>query len=313
MGDKKMRVGVIMGGVSSEKQVSLMTGEEMMVQLDKNKYEILPIQLDHKEDLVEKARNLDVALLALHGKYGEDGTIQGTLETLGVPYTGSNVLSSSLCMDKNISKKIIRYEGVQTPDWIHLTSMDELNMDELGKMGYPVVVKPNSGGSSVGVKIVYDKDSVTSAIAEVFKCDTEVVIEKCINGEEITCSILDGQLLPVISIRHKGEFFDYSSKYDDVATIEEVVELSPETQNLVAIAAMTCYKALKCSVYARIDMMIQNGIPYVLEVNSLPGMTKNSLLPKSAQAAGIPYHKLLDMIIENSLKVREMEGFKKRL
>ncbi|MGG1400350.1 D-alanine--D-alanine ligase [Bacillus salipaludis] len=308
-----MRVGVIMGGVSSEKQVSLMTGEEMMVQLDKNKYEIVPIQLDHKEDLVEKAKNLDVALLALHGKYGEDGTIQGTLETLGVPYTGSNVLSSSLCMDKNISKKIIRYEGVQTPDWIHLTNMEELNMDELDKMGYPVVVKPNSGGSSVGVKIVYDQDSVTSAIAEVFKWDTEVVIEKCIKGEEITCSILDGQLLPLISIRHKGEFFDYTSKYDDAATIEEVVELPPETQTKVSTTAMTCYKALKCSVYARIDMMIQNGIPYVLEVNSLPGMTKNSLLPKSAQAAGIPYHKLLDLIIENSLKVRAMEGINKRL
>ncbi|WHY89847.1 D-alanine--D-alanine ligase [Neobacillus cucumis] len=303
-----MRVGVIMGGVSSEKQVSLMTGEEMMVHLDKNKYEIVPIQIEHKEDLVEKAKNLDVALLALHGKYGEDGTIQGTLETLGVPYTGSNVLSSSLCMDKNISKKIIRYEGVQTPDWIHLKNMEELNMDELEKMGYPVVVKPNSGGSSVGVKLVYDQDKVKSAIAEVFKWDTEVVIERCINGEEITCSILDGNLLPVISIRHMGEFFDYTSKYDDVATIEEVVELSPETQTQVAFAAMTCYKALKCSVYARIDMMIQNGIPYVLEVNSLPGMTKNSLLPKSAQAAGIPYPKLLDMIIENSLKVRAMEG-----
>ncbi|MBI0580638.1 D-alanine--D-alanine ligase [Neobacillus cucumis] len=303
-----MRVGVIMGGVSSEKQVSLMTGEEMMVHLDKNIYEIVPIQIEHKEDLVEKAKNLDVALLALHGKYGEDGTIQGTLETLGVPYTGSNVLSSSLCMDKNISKKIIRYEGVQTPDWIHLTNMEELNMDELEKMGYPVVVKPNSGGSSVGVKIVYDQDSVMSAITEVFKWDTEVVIEKCIKGDEITCSILDGQFLPVISIRHKGEFFDYTSKYDDVATIEEVVELPPETQTQVSTAAMTCYKALKCSVYARIDMMIQNGIPYVLEVNSLPGMTKNSLLPKSAQAAGIPYPKLLDMIIENSLKVRAMEG-----
>ncbi|MFD0826025.1 D-alanine--D-alanine ligase [Neobacillus sp. M.A.Huq-85] len=303
-----MRVGVIMGGVSSEKQVSLMTGEEMMVHLDKNKYEIVPIQIEHKEDLVEKAKNLDVALLALHGKYGEDGTIQGTLETLGVPYTGSNVLSSSLCMDKNISKKIIRYEGVQTPDWIHLKNMEELNMDELEKMGYPVVVKPNSGGSSVGVKLVYDQDKVKSAIAEVFKWDTEVVIERCINGEEITCSILDGNLLPVISIRHMGEFFDYTSKYDDVATIEEVVELSPETQTQVAFAAMTCYKALKCSVYARIDMMIQNGIPYVLEVNSLPGMTKNSLLPKSAKAAGIPYPKLLDMIIENSLKVRAMEG-----
>ncbi|ETT86599.1 D-alanine--D-alanine ligase [Viridibacillus sp. FSL R5-0477] len=300
-----MRVGVIMGGVSSEKQVSLMTGEEMMVHLDKNKYKIVPIHIEKKEDLVENARNLDVALLALHGKYGEDGTIQGTLETMGVPYTGSSVLSSSLCMDKNISKKIIRYEGVQTPDWIHLMNMEELNMDELDKMGYPVVVKPNSGGSSVGVKIVYDKETVKSAITEVFKWDSEVIIEKLITGEEITCSILDGKLLPVISIRHQGEFFDYTSKYNDVATIEEVVQLPPDTHNRVAFAAISCYKSLKCSVYARIDMMIKNGVPYVLEVNTLPGMTKNSLLPKSAQSAGIPYHQLLDLIIENSLKVRK--------
>ncbi|MGE7931460.1 D-alanine--D-alanine ligase [Viridibacillus arvi] len=300
-----MRVGVIMGGVSSEKQVSLMTGEEMMVHLDKNKYKIIPIHIEKKEDLVENARNLDVALLALHGKFGEDGTIQGTLETMGVPYTGSSVLSSSLCMDKNISKKIIRYEGVQTPDWIHLMNMEELNMDELDKMGYPVVVKPNSGGSSVGVKIVYDKETVKSAITEVFKWDSEVIIEKLITGEEITCSILDGKILPVISIRHQGEFFDYTSKYNDVTTIEEVVQLPPETHNRVAFAAISCYKSLKCSVYARIDMMIKNGVPYVLEVNTLPGMTKNSLLPKSAQSAGIPYHQLLDLIIENSLKVRK--------
>ncbi|MFO1443652.1 D-alanine--D-alanine ligase [Bacillus sp. Bva_UNVM-123] len=299
-----MRVGVIMGGFSSEKQVSLMTGEEMIANLDKNKYEIVPIQLDNKEDLVEKAKNLDAALLALHGRYGEDGTIQGTLETIGVPYTGSSVLSSSLCMDKNISKKIIRYEGVQTPDWIHLTNMEELKMDEIDKMGYPVVVKPNSGGSSVGVKIVYDQDTIKSSIAEVFKWDSEVIIEKYIKGEEITCSILDGKLLPVVSIRHQGEFFDYTSKYNDADTIEEVVQLSSETLNRVSCAAMTCYKSLKCSVYARIDMMIKNGIPYVLEVNSLPGMTKNSLLPKSAQSAGIPYNKLLDLIIENSLKAR---------
>lgn len=300
-----MRVGVIMGGVSSEKQVSLMTGEEMMVHLDKIKYKIVPIHIEKKEDLVENARNLDVALLALHGKYGEDGTIQGTLETMGVPYTGSSVLSSSLCMDKNISKKIIRYEGVQTPDWIHLMNMDELNMDELDKMGYPVVVKPNSGGSSVGVKIVYDKETVKSAITEVLKWDSEVIIEKLITGEEITCSILNGKMLPVISIRHQGEFFDYNSKYNDVATIEEVVPLPPETHNRVAFAAISCYKSLKCSVYARIDMMIKNGVPYVLEVNTLPGMTKNSLLPKSAESAGIPYHQLLDLIIENSLKVRK--------
>ena len=299
-----MKVGVIMGGVSSEKQVSLMTGEEMIANLNKDKYEIVPIQIDDKEDLVDKVKNLDVALLALHGKYGEDGTIQGTLETLGIPYTGSGVLSSSLCMDKNISKKIIRYEGVETPDWIHLTNIEELNLDELDKMGYPVVVKPNSGGSSVGVKIVYDQDTIKSSIAEVFKWDAEVIIEKYVKGEEITCSILNGKLLPVVSIRHKGEFFDYTSKYNDVATIEEVIQLPPETNEKVAFAALTCFKSLKCSVYARIDMMIKNGIPYVMEVNSLPGMTKNSLLPKSAESAGIPYGELLDLIIENSLKVR---------
>lgn len=299
-----MRVGVIMGGISSEKQVSLMTGEEMITHLDKNKYEVVPIHIENKEDLVGKVNDLDIALLALHGQFGEDGTIQGTLETMGVPYTGSGVLSSSLCMDKNISKKIIRFEGVQTPDWIHLTNMEELKMDELDKMGFPLVVKPNSGGSSVGVKIVYDKDTLKPAIAEVFKWDSEVIIEKLIMGEEITCSILDGKLLPVISIRHQGEFFDYTSKYNDVATIEEVIQLPPETQARVSLTAMTCYNALKCSVYARIDMMMQDGIPYVMEVNTLPGMTKTSLLPKSAQGAGIPYHQLLDLIIEYSLKVR---------
>jgi D-alanine-D-alanine ligase len=303
-----MRVGVIMGGISSERQVSLMTGKEIMIHLDKNKYEVVPIQLNKKEDLLDLAKNIDIALLALHGKYGEDGTIQGTLETLGIPYTGTGMLSSSMCMDKTITKKIIRFEGVQTPDWILLTNKDEWNMDELNKLGFPVVVKPNSGGSSVGVKIVYDQDTLTSAIAEVFKWDSEVLIEQYIDGEEITCAVLDGKLLPVISIRHQGEFFDYQAKYSDVGTIEEVIQLPPEIQERVSYAALTTYHSLKCSVYARIDMMVKDGIPYVMEVNTLPGMTKNSLLPKSALAAGISYSQLLDLIIEKSLQVRAMEG-----
>ncbi|EEM04962.1 D-alanine--D-alanine ligase [Bacillus pseudomycoides] len=304
-----MRVGVIMGGVSSEKQVSLMTGEEMIAHLDKSKYEVVPIKLNDKKELVEKVRNLDIALLALHGEYGEDGTIQGTLETLGVPYTGSVMLSSGICMDKNMSKKMIRYEDIQTPDWIHLSNTEELQLDEIDKMGYPLVVKPNSGGSSVGVKIVYDKDSLLSSLEDVFKWDSEIVIEKYIKGEEITCSILDGKLLPIISIQHTAEFFDYHAKYDDIATIEEVVELPATTYERVVEAAMTCYRALKCSVYARVDIIIKDGIPYVMEVNTLPGMTKNSLLPKSAHAAGISYSKLLDMIIETSLQIRKSEGF----
>ncbi|MED3803362.1 D-alanine--D-alanine ligase [Lysinibacillus xylanilyticus] len=302
-----MKVGVIMGGVSSEKQVSIMTGEEMIAHLNKSKYEVVAIKLneDNTSELMEKVRDIDIALLALHGKFGEDGTIQGVLETMGVPYTGSGILSSSICMDKNISKKILRYEGIETPDWLYLSNSEELQFDELDKMGYPLVVKPNSGGSSVGVNIVYDKDALLTSVAEVFKWDSEIIIEKYIKGEEITCSILDGELLPIISIRHTAQFFDYKAKYEDAATIEEVVELSPAIHERVAEVAKACYSALKCSVYARIDMMIKDGIPYVMEVNTLPGMTKNSLLPKSASSAGITYTQLLDRIIEISLNGRE--------
>ncbi|KMP27107.1 D-alanine--D-alanine ligase [Bacillus sp. GX] len=304
-----MRIGVIMGGVSSEKQVSIMTGNEMIANLDKNKYDIVPITLNEKMDLIEKAKDIDFALLALHGKYGEDGTVQGTLESLGIPYSGSNMLSSGICMDKNISKKILRYEGIETPDWIELTKMDDLNADELDKLGFPLVVKPNSGGSSVGVKIVYNKDELISMLETVFEWDSEVVIEKYIKGDEITCSIFDGKQLPIISIRHAAEFFDYNAKYDDTSTIEEVIELPAELKERVNKASLACYKVLKCSVYARVDMMVKDGIPYVMEINTLPGMTQASLLPKSAAAAGIEYSKLLDMIIETSLRVRKEEGF----
>ncbi|MGG0730341.1 D-alanine--D-alanine ligase [Bacillus paramycoides] len=304
-----MRIGVIMGGVSSEKQVSIMTGNEMIAHLDKSKYEIVPITLNEKIDLIEKAKDIDFALLALHGKYGEDGTIQGTLESLGIPYSGSNMLSSGICMDKNISKKILRYEGVETPDWIEITKMEELKLEELDKLGFPLVVKPNTGGSSVGVKIVNNKNELISMLETVFEWDSEVVIEKYIKGDEITCSIFDGKQLPIISIRHAAEFFDYNAKYDDASTIEEVIELPAEIKDLVNKASIACYRALKCSVYARVDMIVKDGIPYVMEVNTLPGMTKSSLLPKSAEAAGISYSELLDMIVETSLQVRKNEGF----
>lgn len=306
-GVEKMRVGVVMGGVSSEKQVSIMTGQEMIAHLDQSKYEVVAIELHDKKELIEKVKNLDIALLALHGEFGEDGTIQGALETLGVPYTGSGILSSSICMDKNISKKILRYEGVETPDWLHFSNREELQLDQVEKMGYPLVVKPNSGGSSVGVQIVHDSESLLASVAEVFKWGSEIIIEKYIKGDEITCAIIDGKLLPIISIRHTAAFFDYKAKYDDAATIEEVIELPPATHERVAKAAKACYNVLKCSVYARVDLMVKDGIPYVMEVNTLPGMTQNSLLPKSALAAGISYTKLLDMIIESSLKVRKSE------
>ncbi|SFJ58686.1 D-alanine--D-alanine ligase [Thermoflavimicrobium dichotomicum] len=301
-----MKVGVIMGGVSSEREVSLMTGREIIAHLDKKKYDVYPIEIQSKNELIEKVKGMDVALLALHGKYGEDGTVQGTLETLGIPYTGSGVLASSLCMNKDMSKKIFRFEGIPTPDWIYLENMDDRPLEEIERLGYPVVVKPNSGGSSIGIQIANTKDELILAVQEAFRWDDEVIIEQYIQGDEITCAVLNGELLPIVSIRPRADFFDYTSKYDDGGADEQVIELPHDIYERVRDAALTCYKAMKCSVYARIDMMVKDGIPYVMEVNSLPGLTKNSLLPKSAQAAGISFSQLLDLIIESSLnKKRE--------
>lgn len=146
-----MKVGIIMGGVSSEREVSLATGKEMMAHLDRTKYEAIPIEIRHKQDLLAQAKGIDLALLALHGSFGEDGTIQGTLETMGIPYTGCSLLSSALCMDKDVSKKLLRCEGLHTPDWVLLSQLDDIRSPQVAALGYPLVVKPNAGAPASGL------------------------------------------------------------------------------------------------------------------------------------------------------------------
>ncbi|MNZ86339.1 D-alanine--D-alanine ligase [compost metagenome] len=255
-----------------------------------------------REELIELAKGIDIALLALHGAYGEDGTVQGTLETMGIPYTGSGVLSSSICMDKDLSKKLMRCSGVNTADWLCWDSMKDYSQEAVERIGYPVMVKPCSGGSSIGMEKVSSSEELLSAVQKAFACDQSILIESYIQGQEITCSILNGEMLPVLGITSAhAEWFDYSAKYEDGGADERVIDLPAEVYERVRDAALTCYKALKCSVYARVDMLIKDGIPYVLEVNTLPGMTKASLLPKSAQAAGYTFSGLLDEIISLSL------------
>ncbi|MFX3635310.1 MAG: D-alanine--D-alanine ligase [Candidatus Pristimantibacillus sp.] len=304
-----MKVGVVMGGISSEREISLLTGQEMIANLDKSKYEVQPIEINSKRDLIDKVGDIDIALLALHGKYGEDGTVQGTLESLGVPYTGCGVLSSSVSMDKDLSKKLMRYEGILTGDWVQVSSMEELaTVDVEGKLGFPVVVKPNSGGSSIGTQLVKTKEALSAAVEDALQWDDYVMIEQFVGGQEITCAVLNGEMLPIVAIKANSEFFDYTSKYEDGGADEQIIELPAEVYERVQHSALGCYKALKCSVYARIDMIINEaGIPYVLEANTLPGLTKNSLLPKSAAAAGIKFNELLDYIIEYSLVERKRE------
>lgn len=304
-----MKVGVIMGGTSTEREISLLTGREMLANLDGEKYEAVAVEIDQPEQLAGQVRGIDFALLALHGTYGEDGTIQAELESLGIPYSGCGVFSSSLCMDKNRAKEALRAAGIATPDWLCWDNLDVFSPKEpLKRLGTPVFVKPNAGGSSVGTLPAEDEASLRLAVWEALRYDSSVLVEQFIAGEEITCSILGGELLPILGIRsNTSGWFDYKAKYEHGGAEETVIGLSADTKARVEKAALASYHTLKCSVYARVDMIIKDGIPYVLEVNTLPGMTSTSLLPKSSAAAGIGFSKLLDRIIGLSLQERSRE------
>lgn len=305
-----MKIGVLMGGISTEREVSLQTGQEMIRHLDRGCYEVDPLVIDRRADLIAQVREsgIDLALLALHGQYGEDGTVQGALETLGIPYTGSGVLASSLCMNKRLSKMLLKAAGVHTPAGLCWDGLDDVDPREVEQLGYPVIVKPNTGGSSIGIQLVRQEKQLLPAVREAFRLGEAVLIESYLQGTEITCSILEGEVLPIIGIRAAhSEWFDYNAKYEEGGAEEKVIQLPPDLERRVREAALASYGLLHCKVYARVDMILSDGVPYVLEVNTLPGMTSGSLLPKSAAAAGITFTQLLDRIIAGSLRVRNQE------
>ncbi|MDR6779117.1 D-alanine-D-alanine ligase [Paenibacillus peoriae] len=305
-----MKIGVIMGGISSEREISLQTGQEMINHLDRSRYEVVPMVIEQRADLIAQVQQtgIDIALLALHGQYGEDGTVQGALETLGIPYTGSGVLASSLCMNKQLSKMLLKAAGVHTPSGLYWQGMDDYDPQVVERLGYPVIVKPNTGGSSIGIQLVQNEKELLSAVQGACSLDQAILIESYYEGTEITCSIVDGEVLPIISISSaRSKWFDYKAKYEVGGAEEKVVELPPVIEQRVREAALASYRLLQCKVYARVDMILCQDRPYVLEVNTLPGMTANSLLPKSAAAAGITFTQLLDHIIASSLHERKQE------
>lgn len=305
-----MKIGVIMGGISSEREVSLQTGQEMIYHLDRSRYEIVPIVIEKRADLIVQVQQagIDIALLALHGQYGEDGTVQGALETLGIPYTGSGVLASSLCMNKQLSKMLLKAAGVHTPAGLCWQGMDDYDPQVVERLGYPVIVKPNTGGSSIGIQLVQNENELLPAVQEACSLAQAILIEPYIKGTELTCSIVDGEVLPIIGIRSAhSEWFDYKAKYEAGGAEEKVIQLLPVIEQRVREAALASYRLLQCKVYARVDMILCRDKPYVLEVNTLPGMTAGSLLPKSAAAAGITFTQLLDRIIASSLHERKQE------
>ncbi|WP_024615509.1 D-alanine--D-alanine ligase [Clostridium sp. Ade.TY] len=298
-----MKIGVLMGGVSDERDISLMSGNEVLKYLNKDKYEeVIPIIINSKKDVIEKVNNIDFAFLALHGKFGEDGIIQAVLDTMGILYSGCNVMTSSICMNKNIAKKILKAEGVYTAPWITVKNINEIDYNKLEEIGYPLFIKPNNGGSSINTFFIKNKDDVKKAVLKVLKCDNEVMIEKYIKGYEVSSFILNGEVYPTVGIKPKiGEFFDFESKYKDDGAEEKVIKLEKNIQNRINDMSKKIWNTLECKGYCRVDFIISNNKPYFLEVNTLPGMTSNSIIPKSAKARGISFTELLDKIIEYSI------------
>lgn len=299
-------IALISGGISSERQVSLKSGEQVYQALDKNKYAIR--RYDPQTDLpklMTDADTIDAALIILHGPYGEDGTVQGLLELLNIPYQGAGVLGSALAMNKLASKQLYERSGIPVPAYYVVNKAKAVDTETIiSAVGLPLVIKPATGGSSIGMSIVRSADRLPSALDLAFEQDNTVIAEAFIEGVEITGAVLGNetaQALPLIEIipDKNHEFFDYEAKYTAGVT-EEIcparidAELTQRAQSLAVMA----HEALFCKGYSRTDMILRGREFFVLETNTIPGMTPTSLFPQAAQAAGISFGRLLDRLIE---------------
>ena len=306
----RLHVALLSGGTSSERDVSLKSGDQVFAALDKNRYRITRYDPKHDlQKLVAHAKDIDIALIVLHGPYGEDGTIQGLLELLDVPYQGTGVLGSALAMNKTASKEIYRLAGLLVPPYLVFDKDSVVPPDEIvDQVGLPAVVKPVEGGSSIGMSIVKTAADLPQAVQTALQCDDTVLVEKYIRGREVTGGVLGNReltALPVVEIipNEAYEFFDYTAKYTPGATNEICpARLDDHLTRRVQACAKIAHQALYCSDYSRTDMIVDGEEIYVLETNTIPGMTPTSLLPLAAKTAGMDFGQLLDRLIGLSLE-----------
>ena len=300
----KRKIAVLMGGTSAERDVSLSTGKQILGALDETRYAFTSLDTAEMPALLKSLAEdrPDVAVIALHGKGGEDGTLQGLLDLLSIRYTGSGVLASALAMDKAMSKRVLTAAGVLMPQDTTLRRGETL----VGEIALPCIVKPNALGSTIGMAIARTSAEISPAVEAAFGYDDTVLIEQFITGTEITVPILGNaelEVLPIVEIVPKGGFYDYEAKYTAGATDEIVPARISET--LAAEArriAQLCHRTLGCRGMSRTDMIITpDGQIYTLEVNTIPGMTPTSLLPRSAESAGYTFAQLLDRLIALAL------------
>ncbi|WP_027363686.1 D-alanine--D-alanine ligase [Desulfotruncus alcoholivorax] len=306
------RIGVLCGGLSAEREVSLRTGEAIYQAILKNGYNAVKIDVDKNIAEKLKENNIELAFLALHGKYGEDGTIQGLLEILGIPYTGSDVLASATAINKIATKKIMAYEGIPTPDYFTVSRWEYYNKPGLiapnvQKLGLPVVIKAATQGSTIGISFVHTMEQLNSAFEEAFKYDENALVEKLIEGIEITASVLGNenpQALPLIEIVSATGVYDYKAKYT-VGLSDHIIppRINDELQEQIKKLAIKTFQAVGCRGLARVDFMVDaSGKAFALEVNTIPGMTETSLFPDAAKAAGISFEELVKKIVDLAVK-----------
>ncbi len=357
---RRLRVGVLCGGASAERQISLATGAEIAAGLSADRYDVvlldpLALMADNPalgaerralavrlrggvagEPLPERdralpaairdsmeraalrlvaatgalgitgAERIDVAFMALHGPWGEDGRLQGLLETLGIPHTGSGVLAAALAMDKTMAKTVLSSAGLTVPRGVEVTRAMRAEGGWRAAVHYPAVVKPVRQGSSLGLSVVPDPDGLEVALEAAFEHDDRVLVEERIIGTEVTCGVIGNdslQALPLVEIVANGPVFDYQAKYDPSASQEICpARVAPAVAVAAQNAAIFAHRALGCRGLSRVDLILREGRPIVLEVNTMPGMTANSLLPKAARVAGLTFPALLDRLVQWALE-----------
>ncbi len=291
-------IGILCGGLSAEREISLRTGAAVEKALLGAGYRA--VKIDAGRDLATQLRTagVEIAFLSLHGRYGEDGTVQGLLELMGIPYTGSGVLASALAMDKVATKKILLHHELPTPGFACFSKEDDRDGFLDRCRHFPLVVKPAREGSTIGISIVHDRQELTAGLDEALQCDSLVLVEDFIEGLEVTVSVLGEEALPIIQIVPKGGFYDYQAKYTAGQTEYLLPAPLPAVlyERLQQVAVQAC-RVLECRGAARVDFMVREREFYCLEVNTIPGMTETSLLPKAAAEAGMNFTELVECML----------------
>ncbi len=298
-----MKIGVLLGGISPERDVSLKSGKAIISACEQLGYDVVSIDpKDGVASLLIKIESVDLVFNGLHGGDGENGVIQGLLQSMGKRFTGSDNESSAICMDKRVSKALVSRKNILTPNWISIDSVEKKPTNF--EIDYPLIVKPNDQGSTIGLTVVKSDKELEEAITLARRYTKIVLIEAFVSGREITVTIIGNKAYPIIEIIPTNDLYDYECKYTkDMAEYPCPAELSNELTLKIQNIALMIHKLLGCRHYSRVDFILDEELnPWFLEINTLPGMTETSLIPKSVGAAGMDFKMLIQCIIDESLK-----------